>query len=59
MPTKRFPYQIEPTELYADAQQRRSDVGERDERGQMIADDDPVVVLGPGRHCGHDNGAAH
>lgn len=50
--------QIHLTEPRADPQQVRLDAGKRDERGQMIADDHPVVVLGPRRRGGQEHGAA-
>lgn len=51
-------YQVQLTELYADAEQDGPDVGERHKRGQMVADDDLVVVLGSRGRGGQKHGAA-
>lgn len=51
-------HQVQLTEMYARSQQSRSDVREPSERGQVIADDDLVVVLGPSRRGCQEYGAA-
>lgn len=43
--------------MYARPQQGRSDIREPSERGQVITDDDLVVVLGPRRRGGQEYGA--
>lgn len=51
-------YQVQLTELYAYPEQDRSYVGERHERGQVVADNNLFVVLGPCRRCGQNYGTA-